>query len=242
MKGSCKHGSNTLTLEIPQCSQTIRLHAVDNKKVLSALWTLCHFIAIKWCWPTTADDRWKTGEHAGITNHTCPTILLRNDSCRLQDHTNSPMRNWNRGGTKSLANNSPAARYILLTVHMDSLQPCAKTHRTDPNNMHLLVLKGCSTTIPPLWCPPRTRWSYWSHSLSRPMLEGTWCRAAIDNNGRAWSRKRFHYLALQSPSSETSYLSDAHYICYHLEPLHPKESPRRVDGGMLIGETLKNDK
>lgn len=101
------------------------------------------------------------------------------------------------------------------------------------------MFKGCSTTVPPLWCPPRKRWWYCSHSLSQPMPEGTWCWAALDNNDRAWSGERFHYLALRSPSSKTSYLSDAHYICYHLEPLHPKESPRRVDGGMLIGETQR---
>lgn len=93
--------------------------------------------------------------------------------------------------------------------------------------------------IPPPWCPPRRRWSCCFHWPSQPMLEGTWCWPAMDNNDRAWSRKgkRFHYLALQSPSSETSYLSDAQNICPHLEQLHPKKSPRRVDGGMFICET-----
>lgn len=31
-----------------------------------------------------------------------------------------------------------------------------------------------SKMIPPLWCPPRKRWWCCSHSLSQPMLGGTW--------------------------------------------------------------------
>lgn len=47
----------------------------------------------------------------------------------------------------------------------------------------------------------------------------------------------FTTLLRSVPSTETSYLLDVHHICYRLEALHPKKSPRRVDGRMLIGET-----
>ncbi len=102
--------------------------------------------------------------------------------------------------------------------------------------------KGCRKTIPPLWCPPQKRWSCCFHSLSQQMLEGTWCWAATDtNDDRAWrrKRKRFHHLALQSPPSKTSWLSDVHHICHHLEPLRPKKSARRGDGSMTLGEAQK---
>lgn len=87
--------------------------------------------------------------------------------------------------------------------------------------------------IPPLWCPPRTRWSCCFHSPSRPMPEETWCWAA---NDRAWGgkRKRFHHLAPQRLSTKTSHLSALHLLPLRAESTEASEKEK--DLGCEMGE------
>lgn len=71
--------------------------------------------------------------------------------------------------------------YVLHTVHTDPSNLCADNEQAAQSNKRRPPAWRRSRLVPPPWSPPRRRWSHCCHSLWRPMPEGTWWRAAIDN-------------------------------------------------------------